>query len=139
MSSLIVSSQANHQVLQYDLATGLYSGTPLIPSGGLLVQPTGIKYNSGQIYVASAGTNQILTYNPDGSGGAVFISGNGLNFPRGIVFDTAGNLYVANLGSDSVLYFNAAGTPRHLCPRVGPAHSLWSSNWRRRIAIRGEF
>jgi hypothetical protein len=73
--------------------------------GGGLVQAQG----NGNLYVSSAGTDQVLRYN--GATGAfldafVAAGSGGLNTPIGLVFGPDGNLYVNSLFTHQVLRYN---------------------------------
>ena len=47
----------------------------IVVPGGIVVGP------NGKVYIASNQTNSVAQYNPDGSGGTTFATGNGLNGP----------------------------------------------------------
>jgi len=74
-----------------------------------LLNPEGMVFHNGDLYVASQGTNQILEYyaTTGASLGAFVAAGaDGLTAPSGLVFGPDGNLYVASQGSDSILSYD---------------------------------
>ncbi|PKL92060.1 MAG: hypothetical protein CVV21_04745 [Candidatus Goldiibacteriota bacterium HGW-Goldbacteria-1] len=76
--------------------------------GGVFNGPYGIAVdNSGNVYVADQGNDQIKRYGTSGN----YISGwGGLNTPFGVACDTLGFVYVVDSDNDRVKKFSAAGT-----------------------------
>ncbi len=74
--------------------------------------PQGIAFDSsGNFYVASSGSNEILEYSSTGNFKGIFVTAGkgGLSDPQGIAFDATGNLYVASRATNQVLEYNASG------------------------------
>jgi DNA-binding beta-propeller fold protein YncE len=82
----------------------------LVPSGaGGLVNPEGMVFHDGALYVASQGTSEILQYSASTGqflGSFVPAGAGGLSLPSGLAFGPDGNLYVASQASDSILGFD---------------------------------
>ena len=76
--------------------------------GGVFSGPYGIAVdNSGNVYVADQGNNQIKRYGTSGN----YISGwGGLNAPFGLACDAFGFVYVVDSDNDRVEKYSAAGT-----------------------------
>ena len=75
---------------------------------------------SGNMYVASWGTQSILEFTP---GGAESTFASGLDGPVGISFDSAGNLIVANYSAEDVLSINPAGVATIIDSGYYPGYS----------------
>lgn len=113
---LLVTSQNNGNIVQYDAATGAYLGI-FIPGGtATLAHPEGMAIGpDGHLYVASgfsANPNAILRFNkatgqPIGTG--IFATGFGGAIPRGIAFGPDQNLYVADDGFEVRRFSGATG------------------------------
>ena len=124
-------------VMEFDGTTGVFAGT--FASGGGLDAPNDMTFGpDGDLYVASAGSDNILRY--DGTTGAFLgvATGGGIDFPFGITFGPDDNIYVSNpsgIFADTVLRYNgttgafidafASGVagPRHLA--FGPDDNLY--------------
>lgn len=110
-AQLWVSSNFNHEVLQYDPATGnVLAGQPLIPAArGALDQPHGIIDRRAGVLVASFGTHEVKRYHRT-SGAFIdnFIPATaGLNAPVYLAIGpNDGLLYVSSQGNDRLLRFN---------------------------------
>jgi sugar lactone lactonase YvrE len=72
---------------------------------GALIPDT-LRAAAGDLYVADAGTDSVVKYNP-ASAATTFASG--INGAGGIAFDSKGNVYVSNSATDSVLKFTPGG------------------------------
>jgi outer membrane protein assembly factor BamB len=106
-----VSSAGTNSVLRYNGATGAFL-EPVIPSGmGGLASTKGLALGlDGNLYVASAGTGNILQFDHHGQFQGVFASGNGLD-PAGMVVRGAGDgvhwsLYVSSQSTNNVLRYD---------------------------------
>ena len=115
--NLFVSSSGTNQVMRYD-NTGASSPSAgntgaifVIAGAGGLGFPAGLDILGTRLYVASRGTNQILSYDlTSGAGATTFVgTGNGLSQPREIVWGADGKLYVESFGSNSVLRYDGTG------------------------------
>src|SRR5579864_5543326 len=70
-----------------------------------LNQPNGLIFDDeGNLYVANAGSNQILIYDPQLVQKTSISAG--LDFPVRLAFDSFGDLYVANFKSDSITVYD---------------------------------
>jgi len=58
------------------------------------------------LLVSSAGNDQVLAYNQDGTFAGTFASGNGLDSPLDVVFGPDGNFYVTSFNTNSILRYN---------------------------------
>ncbi len=97
-------------VFRFNATTGAYVDQ-FVPPNGLIVQGEGITVgSSGNIYVASFGTNQVLKFGfTNGAYLGAFVTGGsgGLNGPTGIAFNSSFTyLYVASYNTNSVLRYN---------------------------------
>ena len=63
--------------------------------------------HADNIYVSNAGNNTIEKFDSSGNG-TVFAS-SGLDWPRGLAFDSAGDLYVANQDNNTIEKFDSSG------------------------------
>ncbi len=117
--NLFVSSIFSDEVIEYNGTTGAFidefveddPGTLLVDEDGGLDGPHGLRFQGGDLYVASIDTHEVKRYN--GTTGAFisnFVSAGsgGLSFPVGIVF-AGSDLYVASSGTDQVKRYNSAG------------------------------
>lgn len=116
-SNLYVADTSKNQVLRYDGTTGQFVATiaeffypaPKEPRPYVLSRPSGLALGSdGLLYVSSAGTKQILRFNPRTNtfvdvfiapGGPYPTPGNGrydVVSPSDLLFGPNGNLYVLN-------------------------------------------
>ena len=97
MANLYVSSAGENAIKAFDATTGASTKDFVVAGSSPLSSPQGLVWGSdGKLYVSSAGTSNVLRYNPDGSFDTVFATANGLNTPEGLTFDSSGNLYVSN-------------------------------------------
>jgi hypothetical protein len=80
-------------------------------SGGLSTARSSVFGPDGNLYVASAGTNTILRYDPTGEFINAFVpSGSGdLSSPWDLVFAPDGSLYVSSTGNNEVLRYDTSG------------------------------
>lgn len=112
---LYVSSGGTNEILGYDAFTGEFLGvfigddpaTPEDESGGLLA-PRMIAFGpDGDVYVASAATDEILRYDEFGEFQDVFVTAGdgGLAFPIGLVFDSDDNLLITSRDTHEVLVY----------------------------------
>jgi DNA-binding beta-propeller fold protein YncE len=103
---------ADNGVFRYDGATGAPLGT-FIPNGsGGLNAPGGMTFDPSQtyLYVASAGSNQVLKYNAQTGAFVGIAASAGLSSPQDVQFGTDGLLYVLSEGNNRILRFTATGT-----------------------------
>src|ERR1700681_2736339 len=72
-----------------------------------LNQPNGLIFdNDGNLYVANAGSNQILIYNAHLVQQTSLTISAGLDFPVRLAFDPFGDLYAANFKNDSITVYD---------------------------------
>lgn len=109
--TLLVASQLNNRVLEYDLATGAFLRTLVAAGAGGLTAPFGLAAGPDGLLYVSAGGNRVLRYD---MGTGLFVSqfvapgAGGLASPRALMFLPDGRLLVASLGSDQVLAFSGS-------------------------------
>ena len=136
---LYVTGWLSHSVVRYDGATGSPLGNYVSAGSGGLSFPFSLAFRAGDLYVTSAGTNEILKYDA-GSGSflGVAASGDGLDYPRGLTFGSDDLLYVTSGDNDRIMRFTPSGAyvddyvpagtgglddPR--TPRFGPDGNLY--------------
>jgi sugar lactone lactonase YvrE len=107
-ATLAVSDTANNCVHAFDAHHGHFVKT-MIPSGaGGLESPQGIQFGEDMsMFVASAGTNQILKFNSNGQSLGVFTELPKNCDPKDILFGPDTNLFVACAQLNKVIAFNA--------------------------------
>ena len=97
-------------VLLYSLLAGAHT-----PGSTPLSNPNGLAFDSaGNLFVANAGSNQVLEYSPALQ--QIDVISSGLNQPNRLAFDGFGNLYVCNGGNDSITVY--APQNRHVAFRI---------------------
>ncbi len=120
--TLYVSSETDNALYSVDLVTGQRLGTPISGASGLLSAPQALALDptQGSIFVASAGNNRILRYNPDTGVTDLFAGVSSLDSPVGLAFDSGGNLFVSNFGAGNILRFarDASGVLQGGSPTV---------------------
>ncbi len=96
-----------------------------------LSSPQGLAFNplNGNLYVANAGTNQILIYSETGTTSPSFtqigqISGTELSSPVRLAFDGSGNLFVANAVGNTVTVYDSTNTNIPGATITGLTHPL---------------
>jgi len=106
---LYVSSFATGDVLRYNISGASGSFVSAFGSSSGVRAPTGLaQLASGNILVASSGTNQIFQFTQ--AGGLVStITNAALNSPAGLAVASDGSIFVANFGANNILRFNTAG------------------------------
>jgi len=106
-STLLVSDAANHCVHAFDAHHGMYHRTLIGPGSGGLNNPQGIQIaDDMSIYVASAGTNQILKYSSNGQAMGPFAELPKHCDAKDIEFGPDTNLFVACSGLGKVIALN---------------------------------
>ena len=112
-----VSSEHEHNVLQYDGMSGSSLGAFTPANDGVLNNPQDLLFGAdGDLYVAGLDSDNVVRY--DGTTGELIgefvVSGSGgLNGAVGLTFGDDGDLYVASFYSDEIL------------PSMGPQEHLW--------------
>jgi DNA-binding beta-propeller fold protein YncE len=127
--TLLVASNANNRVIEYDAVSGALIGDFVTAGLGGLSGPRMLRYGpDGNLYV-STGNNRVLEY--DGTNGSfvgtfVAASSGGLTSARGLVFKPDGNLLVASFGTDQILeYDGATGASIGQWNHGGPTNGTW--------------
>jgi sugar lactone lactonase YvrE len=107
---LYVSGFDNNAIRRYNAFGGIKGTLANASNSPAFNEPTGLATRNGLIYVACAGLNQILRYDPTQPFADafvdIFVNGGALNNLEGITFGPDGNLYVANRGSGQILRYN---------------------------------
>lgn len=107
-ATLLVSDVKNNAVHAFDAHNGGFSKTIIASGSGGLSNPQGIQFSDDMsIFVASAGSNQILKYNSNGHSLGVFTELPKNCGPRDILFGPDSNLFVACSQLNKVIAFNA--------------------------------
>ncbi len=108
-ADLLVSSFSGHRVHRYNDATGASLGTLVTNGSGGLNLPHGLAVGpDGNLYVASAGSDAVLRYNPTNGAFIDTFASAGLDYPVWLEFRPDGFLYVSSQLNNSVVRFNAA-------------------------------
>jgi DNA-binding beta-propeller fold protein YncE len=110
--NLYVSGRNNATVERYDGTTGASLGTYVTSGSGGMSYPEGIAFDpSGTyLYVASAGSNQVLKYNAQTGAYVGVAASAGVSGPKDVKFGSDGLLYVLSSGNNRILRFNTSGT-----------------------------
>ena len=129
-TDIYVSSSENDAVLKFRLNpnTGAVTLTSQLIAPGTqgLDEPVGLAIRQGLLYVASAGSNEVMRFNSfTGAFVDIFADDSGVNAPAlsapmGLEFDNDGNIYVTNEGSDSIYRYDGL-TGEFIDEFVGPA------------------
>ncbi|MDH3600072.1 MAG: NHL repeat-containing protein, partial [Candidatus Tectomicrobia bacterium] len=116
--NLYVSSFQSNRVLRYD-PTGVFMdnfvaddpATPTMDESGGLVGPIGIAFDStGNVYVCSRTTGNVLRYDANGLFLGGLVANGSLAAPTELVFAPGGgNLYVSESGANAIRRFDGAG------------------------------
>lgn len=135
---LYVTGWLSHNVVRYDGATGTPLGTYVDSGSGGLSAPFSLAFHDGELFVTSAGTNQILKYDADDGSYLGITASSGLDYPRGLTFGPDDLLYVTSGNNDRILRFTAqgqyiddfvpsgtAGMDNPRTPRFGPDGDLY--------------
>jgi hypothetical protein len=100
----LVTSRDSHSVMRFDESTGSFVSEFIPAFSGGLIAPVGLRFGpDDNLYVSSAGSDQVLRYN--GTSGAfidVFATLPADSQPADLRFGPDGNLYVARFGGDTV-------------------------------------
>jgi DNA-binding beta-propeller fold protein YncE len=127
--NLLVASNANNRVIEYDGTTGAVVGDFVTAGLGGLSGPRMLRFGpDGNLYV-STGNNRVLEY--DGTNGSfvgtfVAASSGGLTSSRGLVFKPDGHLLVASFGTDQILeYDGTTGAALGQWNHGGPTNGTW--------------
>jgi subtilisin-like proprotein convertase family protein/streptogramin lyase len=108
---LYVTGWLSHSVVRYNIETGEPIGTYIMAGSGGLSFPFALAFGPGDnnVYVTSAGTNQILKYNAVTGGYLGIGASTGLDYPRDVAFSD-GLMYVTSGDNDRIIRFTADGT-----------------------------
>ncbi|MBV8171151.1 MAG: NHL repeat-containing protein [Candidatus Eremiobacteraeota bacterium] len=131
---LVVNSNGNSIAFFTVSGSAAVLGTTISGSNTQLVNPTGVGFSSGRIFVANNLANTVTVYPAGASGNAppsttIAGSNTGLDHPTDIDVDSAGRVYVGNSGStigNSVRIFapGASGNATPVASIFGPSTAL---------------
>ena len=140
-ADLLVSGFLSGGVYRFNESTGapVGSGVFVSPGAGGLAEPHGILALADRtVLVASAGTDEVLRFNADGSFHSRFIA-NGMNgvaagtvdYPVDLTLGPGGDLYVGSQLNNRILRFHAQtgaflGIFAQLAPGSGPSGIQWN-------------
>jgi sugar lactone lactonase YvrE len=118
LGNLYVSSFQNNRVLRYD-PTGLFlnnfvaddPATPTVDESGGLAGPIGVAFDAtGNLYVSSRTTGNVLRYDANGVFLGPLVANGTLAAPTELVFAPGGaNLYVSESGANAIRRFDGTG------------------------------
>ena len=135
-TNVFISSTGDNTIKRYT-ASGAYLGNFVTAGSGGLRGPVGLAFGpDGNLYVASASTNQILKYSGvDGSFLGVHV-GSGLVSPRFITFGPDQNLYIASyaggvqkFSGNTLTTFISPGNGEFEAGVFGPDGNLYVSDF----------
>jgi streptogramin lyase len=118
---LFVAGFTSHAVYRYDGKTGDPKPGPdgaagtaefVTPGSGGLVQPHGIEFENGKLYVTSFVNSRVIRYDAtDGSFDEVVVTSGegGISSSHAVAFGPAGDLYAVGFGTGAVLRYDADG------------------------------
>ncbi len=111
IAELYVTGWSSHNIVRYDGVTGQpISGSYIGSGSGGLNSPFALAQRGNELFVTSAGTNQILKYNVNtGAYIGIAASGNGLAFPGGVTFGTDDLMYVSSMNNNRLMRFTPSG------------------------------
>ena len=97
---------------QFEISKGADLGIYLTKDGDVGKSGYWIFDDTGNVYVSSTNTDQVLRYSSDGTFKDVFVETNsgGLDGPKDLIFDDNNNLYVSSTNTDQVLRYSSDGT-----------------------------
>ena len=99
---LYVASSDSDEVILFDGDSGVF--IDVFASGGGLHGPFDLAFDStGNLYVSSSNTNQVLRYSQDGTFEDVFVDSNSVKTPQGLTFGPDGSLYVVSHAAGEVI------------------------------------
>ncbi len=138
MPELYVTGWLSHSVVRYDGMTGATLGTFVTAGSGGLSYPFSLAFRNDELFVTSAGTNQILKYEASSGNFLGVAASTGLDYPRGLTFGPDDLLYVTSGSNDRILRFmpdgtyvddyipaGVAGMANPRTPRFGPDGDLY--------------
>ena len=117
---LFVSSAGANTISEVS-SEGVVSTFTPTSGAGILDQPAGLAFdNSGNLYVANNGNNEIAKITTSGVVDLVVQEGY-VNKPTGLAFDSAGNLYISGSGNNKISrLLSGATTPALFANATGP-------------------
>jgi DNA-binding beta-propeller fold protein YncE len=104
-------SSATGEILKFNAATGAFLGVFVDAggNGGGPVDPYGLEFNGGKLYVASFFPSEVKVFHAaTGAFLSTFVASGagGLAGPTALDFGPSGDLYVTSIGNDSVRRYN---------------------------------
>ncbi len=96
------------RVVRYDPADGSFVDVVVDTDAGL-VNPRALAFDDRDLLVASAGTDEVVSFDLDTGERLGVVAADGLDNPGGMVIDADGLLWVASQNTDSIIGFDAVG------------------------------
>ncbi len=96
-------------ILRFDLSDGSVADVVVESKAGL-DNPRGLAFDSaGHLLVTSAGTDEVVSFDPESGDRIGVVASDGLDNPGGMFMASDGTLFVASQRTDSVIGFDADG------------------------------
>lgn len=106
---LYVTGWLSNNIIRYDGVTGLPLGNFVTAGSGGLSFPFAMALHNDELFVTSAGTNEILKFDAFSGNFISVVTDEGLDYPRGLTFGSDDLLYVTSGNDDRIIRYTAQG------------------------------